>query len=106
MTDERKNLHGRNKEPEPDDPVELVMTPVPDGDHELMAICLIEEFARMGMDEDEILALFSQPIYETHALYLERGEARMRDLVRSVLARTGRMRASVTFFHHIGGSHA
>lgn len=86
--------------------MELVLTRVSGGDSEIMATCLIEEFARMGMDEEEILGLFSQPIYQTHALYQERGEAWVRDLVRKVLGRCGRMRVSVRFFHHVGGGDA
>ncbi len=103
MSNEVKLPHGREKEPEADDPMDLVMNPVPGGDPELMATCLIEEYARLGMGEEEILALFKQPVYQTHALYRERGEAWVRNLIRKVLARTGRMRVSVTVLHHIGG---
>ncbi len=106
VTEELKHLHGRDKRPEADDPTELVLTPVPGGVPEAMATCIIEEYARMGMEEKEILDLFRQPIYQTHALYLERGEAWVRDLIRNVLARTGRMRVSVRVFHHIGGCDA
>ncbi len=80
--------------------------PVSAGDPEAMATCIIEEYARMGMEEKEILELFRQPIYQTHALYLERGEAWICDLIRKVLARTGRMRVSVKVSHHIGGCDA
>ncbi len=79
----------------------LLATPVPGGDPEVMAACLVEEYARMGMDEQEILGLFQQPVYQTHALYRERGEVWVRDLIRDVLRRTGRMRVSLTEFHHI-----
>jgi hypothetical protein len=106
VSDELKSKHGWAKEPEPDDPTELVMVPVPGGDPVLMATCLVEEYARIGMKEEEILALFSRPTYQTHALYLERGEEWVRNLIRSVLARTGRMRVSVTVLHHIGGCDA
>lgn len=106
MSEERKIPHGRDKELEADDPNELVMTPVAGGDPEIMATCIIEEYARLGMDEEEILGLFRQPVYQTHALYLERGETWVRDLIRRVLARTGRTRVSVTLFHHIGGCDA
>ena len=86
--------------------MELRAIPVPGGDPELMAVCLVEEFARMGMDEPEILGLFQQPIYQTHALYQERGEAWVRDLIQKVLRRTGRMRVSLTELHHIGEDNA
>ena len=102
----RKFPHGRDKEPEADDPAELVMTAVPAGDPEVMAACLIEEYARLGMDEEEILSLFSQPLYRTHALYREKGDAWIRNLVRNVLARCGRMRVSVTLPPDFGGCDA
>lgn len=105
MSGKLKTKHACGKDPEPDDPTELVMVAVP-GDPVLMATCLIEEYARIGMSEEEIVSLFSRPAYQTHALYLERGEAWVRHLVRDVLARTGRMRVSVTVLHHIGGCDA
>lgn len=105
MSEELNIEHARRKAPEPDDPTELVMVAVP-GDPVLMATCLIEEYARIGMSEEEIVSLFSRPAYQTHALYLERGEAWVRNLVREVLARTGRLRVSVTLLHHIGGCDA
>ena len=106
MREQPKTRHGREKELEADDPLALVMTPVSGGDLQLMATCLIEEFARMGLKEAEILALFRQPIYQTHALYRAWGEGRVRDLVRQVLARTGRTCVSVTVLPHIGGDDA
>lgn len=106
MSKEPTSRHGRNKEPEPDDPVELVMTPLPGGDPKIMVTCLIEEYARMGMGEVEIRELFRQPIYQTHALYREQGEAWIHDLIRRVLARTARIRVSVKVFHHSGGDDA
>lgn len=102
MRNKLKSPHGREKEPEADDPMDLVMNPVPGGDPEFMATCLIEEYARLGMSEEEILALFNQPVYQTHALYRERGETWVRNLIQEVLARTGRMRVSVTVRHHSG----
>ena len=103
MSKESNRRHGRDKEPEADDPMELRMVPVPGGDPVFMATCLIEEYARLGLDDEAILALFRQPIYQTHALYEERGETWVRNLIRGVLARTGRLRVSVTVLHHIGG---
>jgi len=106
VSEESKIKHGREKDPEPDDPTELLLVAVPGGDPVLMATCLIEEYARLGMGEEEILALFSRPVYQTHAFYLERGEPWVRNLIREILARTGRMRVSVTVLHHIGGDDA
>ena len=106
MNDELDNLHGRDKEPEADDPMELVMVSLPAGDPNLMATCLIEEYARLGMNEEEIFELFHQPVYRIHFLYQEQGEAWVRGRIREVLARTGRMQVSVTVLHHIGGCDA
>jgi hypothetical protein len=103
VDDELNKLHGQDKEPELDDPMELVMVPLPGGDPELMATCLIEEYARLGLDEDQILELFRQPFYRIHFLYREKGEPWVRCRIREVLARTGRMRVSVTVLHQIGG---
>ncbi len=106
MAEKPKAMHGRDKEPEGDDPMEIVANWVPEGDPELMATCLIEEYARMGMEEEEILKLFSQPVYQTHALYLSWGEPTIRRLIRNVLSRTGRMRVSARVLHQIGGCDA
>ncbi|MFQ5723094.1 MAG: hypothetical protein ACE5G6_01275 [Terriglobia bacterium] len=106
MSDKLKLPLGSHKEPEADDPAELVATRVPGGDPELMATCLIEEYARIGLKEEEIFALFQQPIYQTHALYRERGESWVRNRIREVLSRTGRMRVSIQFRHPTGGGDA
>ncbi len=97
-----KAAHGRDKQPEADDPMELVMSGVPEGDPEIMATCIIEEYARLGMGEEEILELFSQPVYRTYALYEKWGESRIRELIRRTLSRTGQARISVEIFHHPG----
>ncbi|MFQ5738343.1 MAG: hypothetical protein ACE5JX_04980 [Acidobacteriota bacterium] len=94
---------GAKKEAETDDPMELVLNFVPGGDPEFMARCIIEEYARMGMDEEAILGLFSQPVYQTYHLYQERGSAWVRDLIRHILSQTGRMRISVQVSDQEGG---
>jgi hypothetical protein len=104
---ERMIEHGRDKEPESGDPMELVMNSIPAGDPVMLARCVIEEYAMMGMNEEEILELFRQPIYQTHGLHQERGETWVRNLIQEVLGRTGRLRVSVKHFYHdfyhIGG---
>ncbi len=102
VVEKAKPEHGRDKQPEAGDPMELVMTGVVGGDPEIMATCFIEEYARMGMGEEEILGLFNQPGYQTYALYEKWGEIRIRDLIRKTLARTGQTRVSVQIFHQIG----
>ena len=93
---------GRDKRPEPGDPEELVLTSLPGGDPELMATCFVEEYVLLGMGEEEILELFRRPFYGVHALYRERGEVWVRDLVKRVLARTPRMRVTVSPGPEIG----
>lgn len=105
MSDDRTEPHGlagQDKPAEPEDPAELVITSLPGGDPELMATCIVEEYALLGMGEGEILELFRQPFYRIHALYLEKGELWVRDLVRSVLARTPRLRVTVSREPEIG----
>jgi len=102
MTEEEKVMHGRKKELESDDPMELVMHYVEGSDPVTMARCIIEEYALMGLKEDEILELFRQPIYQTHALYRQRGEQWVQTLIQSVLRQTGRLRVSVKHFSQEG----
>ncbi len=102
VVEKAKPEHGRDKQPEADDPMELVLSEVPGGDPEIMVTCFIEEYARMGMGEEEILGLFNQPGYRTYAWYEKWGEIRIRDLIRKTLARTGQTRVSVQVFHQIG----
>ena len=101
MANEPRNVPGRIKPPEEDDPFELVQAWVPGGDPEMMATCLIEEYARLGMGDEEILSLFSRPVYQIHDLYRQWGEARVRNLIHEVISRTGRMRVSVSVLHQI-----
>ena len=102
VAEKSKPAHGRDKQPEVDDPMELVLSEMPGGDPELMATCFIEECARMGMGEIEILGLFNQPRYRTYALYEKWGEGRIRELIRKTLARTGQARVSVQIFQYVG----
>jgi hypothetical protein len=55
------------------------------------------------MDDQELLELFRQPIYQTHALYRERGESWVRELIQSVLSETGRLRVSIKHLDPTGG---
>ncbi|HJO05049.1 MAG TPA: hypothetical protein QGG47_13870 [Acidobacteriota bacterium] len=56
--DELVAAHGSAKQAEPTDPMSLVGTSVPGGDVEFLARCFIEEYAAMGYDGEQILALF------------------------------------------------
>jgi hypothetical protein len=94
---------GRDKEPEADDPMLGVMVSLPGGDPKLMARCIIEEYAMLGLSEEELFKLFSEPYYQTHRVYRAYGEAWVRELIEDVLRRTGRMNVSVMVHHHEGG---
>lgn len=81
---------GAAKPAEAGDPMELKGVPVPEGDLEAMGEAFVEEFARLGLGEDEIYMLFARPRYFGTHLYFERyGAARTRDLIRRVASRTG-----------------
>ncbi|MGH9603300.1 MAG: hypothetical protein ACRD24_13030 [Terriglobales bacterium] len=73
-----------------EDPLELVGCEVPLDDEQLseMAECFVEEFARMGLGPDQILALFASPFYRgPHSVYQGRGEAYVRDLIAGMTGR-------------------
>ena len=81
---------------EPDDPMALVAVGA-DGDPELQARCLVEEFVRLGTGDGQILAMFRSPFYAgAHALYRARGEAWVRAVIAEARARWGRPRFTVT----------
>jgi len=102
MIENENGMHGREKEPESDDPMELVMHYVEGSDPVTMARCIIEEYALIGLNESEILELFRQPIYQTHALYRQHGELWVQALIQSVLNQTGRLRVSLKHFSQEG----
>ncbi len=68
-----------------DDPMEFVAVPLPGGDPDRMAECVIEEFLLMGWSERRLMTLFTHPQFQaTHQIYLDRGEDHVRDLIRQV----------------------
>ncbi len=70
------------EKPEPDDPHELVGVALPEGDPDEMATVLIEEFIRVGLTDEELLNLFRSPFYAgAHQILVNRGEARVRELI-------------------------
>ncbi|MFQ5767666.1 MAG: hypothetical protein ACE5ID_06750, partial [Acidobacteriota bacterium] len=76
--------------PEPDDPFSFEAVRVPDGDLETMAAAMVEEYARMGWNEVQILDLFRRPFFSgTYRFLASRGEAATRSLIHGVLERTG-----------------
>ncbi|RMF33759.1 MAG: hypothetical protein D6754_16395 [Alphaproteobacteria bacterium] len=66
--------------------MEFVAVALPDGDPDLMAECVIEEFLLMGWSERQLMTLFTYPRFmATHRIYLDCGEAH----VRALIARAG-----------------
>ena len=67
---------------EADDPMELVGVALPDGDPEELAGAIVEEFIRMGLSNEELLALFRDPFYAgPHAIWRSRGDEYVRGLI-------------------------
>ena len=86
------------RDPEPDDPHELVGVSVP-GDRECMsemAATFAEEFAALGYDESHLLNLFRQPFYAgAHRAFQVLGEVEIHRIVRESLAVWGNCRIVV-----------
>jgi hypothetical protein len=82
-------VHPLARDVEPEDPLELVPHNVA-GDPAQMLECILQEFAWMGCDVDELLALFRDPNYpllsELRAFY---GEEEIRRQVEAVVSRWG-----------------
>jgi hypothetical protein len=78
------------KDPEADDPLELVGVPVAvdEATFDEMARCLVEEYVRDGWDDAHLLALFRSPFYAgLHVIWRRRGEAWVRGLLGEARAR-------------------
>ena len=78
---------------EPEDPMELVGFVAPaltESDLEEMAVCIVEEYVRMGMDDTEIRRLFHHPVYRmTHSIYRQKGETYVEELIQNVRKKWG-----------------
>ncbi len=78
-----------DKDVELEDPYAFVAHrfPVPEGidQDELMARCIVEEYALLAMPPAQALRMFTSPYFAgTHAIYRRRGEAFIRSIIRSV----------------------
>jgi hypothetical protein len=75
------------------DPMELsgLVGPVlTDADVAEMTEALVDEYVRLGFDDDELLSLFKNPHYAlTHSVWLTRGEAYAREVIARVRERWG-----------------
>jgi hypothetical protein len=73
-----------------EDPMELVgmVMPGAPGMLEAMAEAFVEEYVRLGWDEERLLVLFRNPFFlGTHRVYRLRGEAYVRELIQHVCAK-------------------
>jgi hypothetical protein len=101
MTTHAENLvpkvHPATRAVEPDDPLSLHATPVA-GDPDAMLRAVIQEFAWLGWDAEQILALFNDPFYPVlNDLKDALGEAELRSRIVAIFVRAGvhRFRATV-----------
>jgi len=77
--------------------MELMAVAFPGGDVEEMTETIVEEFLKIGLDDDELLGLFRSPVYYTpHAIYREKGEEYVTTLIGKVRDRWGYPRVSET----------
>jgi hypothetical protein len=73
-----------------EDPMEMVATVIPGepGQLEAMAECFVEEYIRLGWDEERLMTLFVNPLFlATHRVYKLKGEAYVRHLIRATCAK-------------------
>jgi len=69
---------------------ELVGPPLRDEDVDAMTDALIDEYIRLGFDDEALLSLFRNPHYTlTHWIWLTRGERYAREAIARVRARWG-----------------
>jgi hypothetical protein len=89
-------IHPATREVESDDPMEIVATPVA-GDVDMMLECIVQEFAWMGWDEEQMWRLFCSADYPALAGLREAlGDDELRCRLRTVLTRQGAFRVSET----------
>jgi hypothetical protein len=78
-----------------DDPMELVGVGLSGSNAsvsiEEMAEVLVEEYARLGWNEQRLWTLFKNPFFRaTHAIYRATGETYVNELIQQTLAKWGR----------------
>ena len=87
--------HPATREVLPDDPLELHALEIP-GDPAVMLQMLVEEFARMGYGQNELMALCRDPFYVgPHGLWRHYGEEELGRRVAAILARSRPLRTSL-----------
>ena len=92
----RPKVHPLTRSVEPDDPMELIATPV-EGDPQVMLECMVQEFAWMGWSSEAILGLFRSPAYPVlNQLYERFGEDYICETVQGLVDRYGVVHFSET----------
>ena len=94
-------------DPDPQDPMMLMGVGLPAGPEAQrdMAYAFSEEFARLGYDARQILALFVNPFYAgAHGAYRELGRDEVTAIIAETVAVWGRMRLVDRGPSPIGGS--
>jgi hypothetical protein len=90
-------VHPATRAVEPDDPMSLYATPVT-GDPEVMLRAVVQEYAWLGWDAEQVLALFRDPFYPLlNDLRDALGEDALRERIGAIFQRAGvyRFRATV-----------
>src|SRR5579885_463659 len=89
-------VHPATRPIQPEDPFTLNATAV-NGDPEWMLRCLVQEYAWMGWDAEQILARFRDPFYPAlNALWHHYGEAGIRERVAALVRKSGVFHFAVT----------
>ncbi|HLN28857.1 MAG TPA: hypothetical protein VK395_14015 [Gemmataceae bacterium] len=89
-------VHPATRSVEPEDPMTLHATAVP-GDPEVMLRCLVQEFAWMGWDAEQIVPLFRDPFYPAlNSLWCVHGEAGIRQRVQEALRQCAVLNVTAT----------
>ena len=87
-------IHPATRGIEPDDPMSLHGFEIP-GDPELMLRTLVEEFAHMGCDVDDLMRLSSNAFYRAlHGLLRHYGAEEFRRRVTEIISRCGVVRVT------------
>lgn len=82
-------VHPITRHVEPEDPMELVATPV-QGDPDFMLECIIQEFAWMGMDADQLMKFVQNSDYPVlNQLQEHFGADEICRRIRGILGRSG-----------------
>jgi hypothetical protein len=87
-------IHPLERDVDPEDPMELLAQPV-EGDPFVMLGCILEEFAWMGWNRDQLLGLFRNPGYPVLCQLREYfGDDEVQRQVEALVSRRGVLRFS------------